>query len=262
MQSLGKKAIIQALIGEDGHWQEVEKNHPIEIFFLLVADELRVLINSSWDALHKRGYRVEAGEAPIKESLAAALILFSGWKFNAPFYDPMCWSGTIPIEAAMIARNIAPGLQREFDYQYFPWFPLKYHEKAIQEAQSKIYDKSYQIFGSDIDNNLVEIAQANAHRAGVGDTIQFTCEDIWNISFVDSVHCVTNPPYGKRLGSEDLERLYDILEESFNTHHLTGWVITSVEYFPRNQSGWTKKNLMNGADKCQFWRREYQKKEK
>ena len=89
-------------------WHENELYHPIEIFLLLVGDELRILLNTSGEALHKRGYRTEAGEAPIKESLAAALVLFSGWKFRTPLYDSLCGSGTILIEAAMIARNIAP----------------------------------------------------------------------------------------------------------------------------------------------------------
>lgn len=146
MQSIGKKAIIRSLMGGDDFWKENEHSHPIEVFFLLVSDELHVLVNTSGDALHKRGYRTEAGEAPIKESLAAALSLFSGWKFRTPLYDPMCGSGTILIESAMIARNIAPGLQREFDYLYFPWYDLPNHDKAIAEARSKIYNKSYPIF--------------------------------------------------------------------------------------------------------------------
>jgi len=146
MQSIGKKAIIRSLMGGDDFWKENEHNHPIEVFLLLVKDELHVLINTSGDALHKRGYRTEAGEAPIKESLAAALVLFGGWKFRSPLYDPLCGSGTILIEAAMIARNIAPGLHREFDYLYFPWYDLSNHDREIKLAQSKIFDKSYAIF--------------------------------------------------------------------------------------------------------------------
>lgn len=255
MQSIGKKAIIRSLMGEDDYWKENENSHPIEIFLLLVNDELHVLINTSWDALHKRWYRTEAGEAPLKESLASALVLFSGWKFRTPLYDPMCGSWTILIEAAMIARNIAPGLQREFDYLYFPWYDLPCHEGAIKEARSKIYEKSYQIFGSDSDPRMIDIACKNASRAGVLNTIQFQEADMGEISYEPGSTLVTNPPYGKRLSDEDLEGLYGSLEDIFLTNNLSGGVITSVDYFPKNEKGWAKKNLMNWAEKCEFWRR-------
>lgn len=255
MQSLGKKAIIRSLMGEDDYWKENENSHPIEIFLLLVADTLHVLINTSGDALHKRGYRTEAGEAPLKESLAASLMLFSGWKFKTPLYDPMCGSGTLLIEAAMIARNIAPGLKREFDYLYFPWYDLPCHERAIKEARTKIFEKSYEIYGSDIDSRVLEYAIDNAHRAGVGDTIRFSESDFRDVSYQKNAHLVTNPPYGKRMGDDDLSWLYQDLENIFITNDLTGWVITSVDNFPKNETGWSPKNLMNGSEKCEFWRK-------
>lgn len=199
MQSLGKKAIIRSLMGADDFWKENEHSHPIEIFLLLVNNELRILINTSGDALHKRGYRTEAGEAPLKESLAAALVLFSGWKFRTPLYDPLCGSGTLLIEAAMIARNIAPGLQREFDYLYFPWYDLPCHEKVIKEARAKMYDKSYTILGSDIDSRMIDIACKNASRAGVLDTIKFREGEMRDVPYESGGHLITNPPYGKRL---------------------------------------------------------------
>jgi putative N6-adenine-specific DNA methylase len=111
----------------------------------------------------------------------------------------MCGSGTILIEAAMIARNIAPGLQREFDYLYFPWYDLPFHEKALKEARSKIYDKSYPIFGSDNNSYMIDIACKNASRAGVLDTIKFRESDVKNVSYESGAHLITNPPYGKRL---------------------------------------------------------------
>jgi len=255
MQSIGKKAIVRSLMGGDDYWKENEHSHPIEIFFLLVSDELHILINTSGDALHKRGYRTEAGEAPIKESLAATLVLFGGWKFRTPLYDPMCGSGTILIEAAMIARNIAPGLKREFDYLYFPWYDLPCHEKAIKEAESKKYDKSYKIYGSDRDGRMIDIACKNASRAGVLDTIRFTESDISEVAYENGACLITNPPYGKRIGDENLAETYDTLEHIFQTNGLYGWVITTVDFFPKNQTGWSKKNLMNGAEKCQFWRK-------
>ncbi len=255
MQSVGKKAIIRSLRGNDGKWNEVEGNQPIEILLLLVADELRVLINTSGDALHKRGYREQAGEAPLKESLAAALVLFSSWKFWTPLYDPLCGSGTILIEAAMIARNIAPWLNREFDALYFPWYDLDIHEMVKKEARAKKFDKSYQIFGSDISSDMVEIACANARNAGVIDTIRFSENLVDEVKIPEGAHIVTNPPYGKRMGWEELWDLYDNLERLFVEQKLTGGVITTFEDFPKDQTGWSKKNLMNGVEKCQFWRK-------
>jgi len=167
----------------------------------------------------------------------------------------MCGSGTILIEAAMIARNMAPGLHREFDYLYFPWGDLKIHEKAQNEAREKIYEKSYQIFGSDCDSSMIDIACKNASRAGVLDTIRFSEADISEVSYEKGSCLITNPPYGKRLGDEKLDRLYDDLEKIFIENNLMGGVITSVESFPQNQKNWTKKNLMNGGEKCQFWRK-------
>jgi putative N6-adenine-specific DNA methylase len=193
--------------------------------------------------------------APLKESLASALVLFSGWKFRSPLYDPMCGSGTLLIEAAMIARNIAPWLQREFDYLYFPWYDLPCHDKAVKEAKTKIFEKSYEIYWNDIDSRVLEFAMDNAHRAGVGDTIRFSEGDFRDVSFQKNAHLVTNPPYGKRMWDADIDGLYNDLENIFLTNELTGWVITTVENFPKNETGWTKKNLMNGSEKCEFWRK-------
>lgn len=117
----------------------------------------------------------------------------------------MCGSGTLLIEAAMIARNIAPGLKREFDYLYFPWYDLPCHEKVIKEAKSKQYDKVYHMFGSDNDSRMIDIACQNASRAGVLDTIQFREGDMKNVAYESGSHLITNPPYGKRLIEEDLE---------------------------------------------------------
>ncbi len=256
LQSLGKKAIIRSLFwGQDEQWNEDSRHHPVEIFFLLVRDELHVLVNTSWMALHKRGYRKNTTLAPMKESLAAALILFSGWKFSTPFFDPFCGSGTIPIEAALIARNIAPGLMREFDYLYFPWGNLEYHKQAQKEARAAIYEKSYQIFGYDIDPHAVFIASENAFQAGVGDTIVFWEKNFQDITFPSHAHCVTNPPYGKRMTEDNIGELYHALEKMFYTSELSGGIITSYDSFPQDGSRWSKKNLMNGGEKCQFWRK-------
>jgi putative N6-adenine-specific DNA methylase len=132
------------------------------------------------------------------------MVLLSGWKYKTPLYDPMCGSGTLLIEAAMIARNIAPGLQRTFDYLQFPWGSSDLHEQVVQEAKTKVFDGSYQIFGSDIDGNMIPIARENARNAGVADTITFSASSLTDIQYPERAHLVTNPPYGNRLESEDL----------------------------------------------------------
>ena len=121
----------------------------------------------------------------------------------------------------MIARNIAPGLQREFDYLYFPWYDLPNHERAVKEARSKIYDKSYQIYGSDVDERMIDIACKNASRAGVLNTIKFQQTELADVVYEPKSHLITNPPYGKRLETDDLEGLYDSLEEIFLANELT-----------------------------------------
>jgi putative N6-adenine-specific DNA methylase len=183
LQSVTKKAIIRRLSNGDDEWHENMFNQPIEIFILVVADEVHILVNTSGPALHKRGYRSQTGEAPIKESLAAAMVLLSGWKYKTPLYDPMCGSGTILIEAAMIARNIAPGLQRSFDYLQFPWGSSELHEETVRAAKAKIFDQSYALFGSDIDPAMLHIARENARQAGVADTITFSTSALTDVKY-------------------------------------------------------------------------------
>ena len=107
----------------------------------------------------------------------------------------VCGSGTLLIEAAMIARNIAPGLVRDFDYLHFPWFESDLHKKTVAEARTKIFAKSYEIFGSDIDTSVLSAAKSNAQRAGVGDTIKFSQADFREVQYINKAHLVTNPPY-------------------------------------------------------------------
>lgn len=255
IQSITKKAIIRRLSGGSDEWHENMFNQPIEIFILVVADEVHVLIDTTGPALHKRGYRSETGEAPIKESLAASMVLLSGWKYKTPFFDPMCGSGTLAIEAAMIARNIAPWLTRSYDYLQFPWWPTEFHAEVCEEAKTKSFSKNYSIYGSDIDPAMLSIARENARNAGVADTIVFSTASLTDVVYPEWAHLVTNPPYGNRLDSDNLGGLYNDLENIFTQNHLTGGVITTYEPFPKKRDTWNKMNLMNGWDKCQYWRK-------
>jgi putative N6-adenine-specific DNA methylase len=173
IQSVSQNAIYSTLHTPDNA-------HAIEvhILILIVDDMARVLLDVTGDPLHKRGYRSESGEAPLKESLAAALVAFSGWKFREPMIDPFCGSGTIAIEAAMMARNIPPGLTRHFRVKSLPFHERDIFEKVKEDMKTKIYPSGkYAIQASDMDGEMVEIAKRNAERAGVGDDIVFSKQD-------------------------------------------------------------------------------------
>jgi putative N6-adenine-specific DNA methylase len=173
IQSIAQKAIFSTLYTPNN--ANAIETH---ILILIVDDEMRVLLDVTGDPLHKRGYRSESGEAPIKESLAAALIAFSGWRYREPFLDPFCGSGTIAIEAAMMARNIPPGLSRHFRIESLSFHDRDTYMKAKEEMKGKIYPSgSYSISASDSDPGMVEIAKRNAERAGVADDIVFSVSD-------------------------------------------------------------------------------------
>lgn len=179
IQKTVKKAIVTKITGnKESSLREDTAFPEIHIFALIRENTTLLLLDTSGEPLHKRGYRTEALEAPIKETLAAALVMLSGWRFKEPFLDPFCGSGTIAIEAAMIARNIAPGLSRSFSGENFPWYDAKYFREAKERAKAKILtDRTYTITGSDTDPEAVKIAQNNAKRAGVSDTVDFVVRD-------------------------------------------------------------------------------------
>jgi putative N6-adenine-specific DNA methylase len=177
IQSMGKKALYEnmRIMGN------VTTRNPVEthVLILIINNIAYILLDVTGDPLHKRGYRTEAGEAPIKENLAAALVAFSGWRYKAPLFDPCAGSGTIAIEAALMARNIAPGLHRHFRVEDLPLHDGRLLESTQAEAQSKSYPSgSYQILAQDIDPTMIPIAEANARRAGVSEDITFMTGDV------------------------------------------------------------------------------------
>jgi putative N6-adenine-specific DNA methylase len=194
----------------------------------IVHDEVEISADSSGDLLHRRGYRKEVAKAPLRETLAAAMVLASGWKSGEPLLDPMCGSGTIPIEAALIARGIAPGLERKFQFMNWPTFDERRWSEIRGKAKGSVKRSVEKIRGSDRDAGAIEASARNAERAGVADTIQFSVEAVSSaIAALDDVKTgvgwiLTNPPYGIRMGeSEDLRNLYAKLGSTLKTK--SGW---------------------------------------
>ena len=181
----------------------------------IVHDEVEVSADSSGELLHRRGYRKEIAKAPLRETLAAAMLLASGWRKSEPLLDPMCGSGTIPIEAALLARGIAPGLHRKFQFMSWPTFDEGLWNEVLGKARDSMTNSIERIRGSDRDAGAINAAERNAERAGVADTIQFSTEAVsGSIAALEDVEkgtgwILTNPPYGVRMGeSDDLRNLY------------------------------------------------------
>jgi putative N6-adenine-specific DNA methylase len=201
----------------------------------IVNDECEVSADSSGDLLHRRGYRQEIAKAPLRETIAAAMVLASGWKGDEPLLDPMCGSGTIPIEAAMIARKMAPGLKRNFQFMNWPGFDAERWNRILENARAAMTDFSGEILGSDRDAGAVQAAARNAERAGVSENVRFSPDAVSGSiaaiddSVRDSGWIVTNPPYGVRVGeSDDLRNLYAKLGSALKSK--PGWrlgVLTS-----------------------------------
>ncbi len=272
IQSICKKAIVKKILSVVERWTlNVERNEklfedpklePVEIFVHLQNNMCSILLNTTGESLHKRWYKQATGEAPINEALAAGLLLLSWWKFSEPLYDLFCGSGTIAIEAAMIAKNIAPGILRWFAFQYFSRYDQTLFDRAVQEAKWKMMlDKQHTIIASDIDPQMIKIAQENAKNAGVEKYISFAVKDINDyLTTQDSLlgTVVSNPPYGLRLQMFELIQLYRSITQLFDTNpKLHGGIISSYEDFAPSSTSWTRKKtaFYNGWEKCRFYKK-------
>lgn len=262
-QSIVKKAIVDRLSNyyhRRARLPESGAEYPIEVSIL--KDQVTLTVDTTGSSLFKRGYRTEKGGAPIKENMAAALILLTSWFPDKPFYDPTCGSGTIPIEAAMIGLNIAPGLQRSFVSEDWNIFPDGEWKKIRDEAKVQAnFDVELDILGTDIDQNMIEIAKRNAAKAGVEDFITFKQLALKDFR-TDKEYgvIVSNPPYGERLDDQEyVENLYKQMGQVFRP--LETWskyIITSDLDFEEfyGQKATKKRKLYNGrlrTDYFQYW---------
>ena len=259
-QSIVKKAVVNRLSAEYGiSWFE-ETGVKYKVEFFILKDEAMLLIDTSGIALHKRGYRPDAGAAPLRETLAAAIALTARPKEDVLLWDPFCGSGTIAIEAAMIARRIAPGLKREFSSQKFPRITGQMWIDAKEEAASlEIKDSKFEVWASDIDEEMLDVAYENALRAGVEENINIFHADARTIKKPDDRRgtIVCNPPYGERMGEmHEIEQLYRDMGRNFKNFdpwHI--YVITSCEYFEKLYGRRADKirKLYNGMLPCNFY---------
>lgn len=260
IQSIAKKAMVERLKGvyKTDWFKEDGAAYPVRIF--LLKDEVMVALDTSGDSLHKRGYRLQTSKAPITETLAAALIMLTPWRKDRILVDPFCGSGTFPIEAAMIAANIAPGMNREFTAE--AWtniIPKQLWYDTVQEAEDMVdTDIVVDIQGYDLDGEVVKAARENAKRAGVDHLIHFQQRDVAKLSHPKKYgFIITNPPYGERLEEKaDLPALYTTIGDVYKK--LDSWsmyMITSYADAERYVGKKADKNrkIYNGMIKTYFY---------
>ena len=258
-QSIVKKAMVERLKGRYGLEQFPESGAKYQVRFSLFKDQAVIGLDGSGEGLYKRGYRAVGVEAPLRETLAAAMVLLSRYRGRDPFCDPFCGSGTIPIEAALIAKNRAPGLERSFDAQKWAFLPQNAWLDAAEEAMDKEFHGKYDIWGGDIDPRAVDIARSNAVKAGVEDCVRFEVADMKDFRR-DSPYgrLVTNPPYGERLMDRaEAEALYRELGRVWQRLP-DGWrtlVLSSHTEFERTfgRPADKKRKLYNGMLKCDLF---------
>lgn len=259
IQSIVKKAICVRLMKKYRVMSLTEDGVPMRVKITVLNDKVTVLLDTSGEPLHKRGYRDLVGEAPLKETLAAALILLSVWNPDRALIDPFCGSGTIPVEAARIGLNIASGRDRAFAFEEWAFFPKDIIKEARQEClDTQTLDRKLRISGFDIDENAVGLARRHAERAGVADSVHLQTCDMREVkSRYRYGVAVTNPPYGERLLNErEALNLYKDFGKWFKS--LQDWslyAITSLDGFERAFGAKADKNrkLYNGKLKCRFY---------
>ena len=258
-QGIVKKAIVEKLklsyntewFPEDGELYEIEVQ--------LLKDRAQIVLDTTGASLHKRGYRKLVTEAPLKETMAAAMVLLSRWRPDRPLYDPFCGSGTIPIEAAMIGWNIAPGLRRSFTSEQWPIIGQSHWDDAQDEAFDAVKDDvPLEIAGSDIDGEAIEVALAAAAKSGLAKELTLRTLPVAEVKLNGEFGCIiTNPPYGERLGTEReanraIRELGDIVEAA------SSWSVFALSpsrEFERDygKPAQKKRKLYNGRIECALY---------
>ena len=257
-QSIIKKAASRRLGEQYGVSWLPETGAKYQLQFSIMNDRVQLFLDTSGPGLHKRGYRAVGNDAPLRETLAAAMVTLTRYRGREFLWDPFCGSGTIPIEAALIAKNKAPGAFRRFSAEAFAWVDPKIWGEVRTEARDKEFHGNYKIMGSDNDPKCISLSMANARKAGLGDLIQFRDGDATKMSLpADSGILICNPPYGQRMmEQQSAQRLYAALGRHLK--FADGWkkyVITSEpefeHYFGKRAD--KKRKLYNGMIKCDYY---------
>ena len=257
-QAIIKKAASRRLGEKYGVSWLPETGAKYQLQFSLMNDRAQLYLDTSGPGLHKRGYRANGNDAPLRETLAAAMVTLAHYRGREFLWDPFCGSGTIPIEAALIARNQAPGMYRRFSAEAFSWVDPKIWGEVRTQFRDKEFKGNYRILGSDNDPKCISLSMANARKAGVDKLITFQDGDATKMSLpTDSGILICNPPYGQRmLEQQSAQRLYAALGRHLK--YADGWkkyIITSEpefeHYFGKRAD--KKRKLYNGMIKCDYY---------
>lgn len=258
-QAIVKKAVVEKMKEVYGiEWfKETGPKYKIEV--ALLKDVATLTIDTSGTGLHKRGYRKLTAKAPLKETLASAMIMLSYWNADRILIDPFCGSGTIPIEAALIGQNIAPGLTRNFAAEEWAAIPKKLWQEARREAHEMArYDQPLKIIGFDIDKEVLSMARYHAQEAGVDELVSFQPQAIADFSTKKKYGCIIcNPPYGERLSERrEVEKLYTVMGQVFKP--LDTWSLYILTAHPEFENHFgrqadRKRKLYNGRIRCDYY---------
>ena len=253
-----KKAIADSVGEKYGITHLPESGTEYQIRFSLLKDRVTVSIDTSGESLHKRGYRQISNAAPLRETLAAAIVYLSRWRYENPLVDLFCGSGTIPIEAAMIKRNIAPGLNRSFAFESFDFAPEGLAERIKLEAKEQVRDVPLDITAIDINPEYAKLTKANAEKAGVGEFIKVITGDAraFTSDIADGT-IISNPPYGERLSDkEECAALYADFGNGFSKlDNWSAYILAASDDFEKDfgrKADKTRK-LYNGMIQCRVY---------
>ncbi len=257
-QSIVKKAIVEKLRKQYKDTILPETGDLYKIRFSIRKDMVSVMLDTSGDGLHKRGYRRNSGDAPIKETLAAAIVDLARVRKDSLIQDPFCGSGTLLIEAAQKALNIAPGLKRRFAAENYAFIPKEVWAEERQKAKDAIItDADFMAYGFDIDPLVLDIAKRNADKAGVGKYVRFFEGDVKAFSPQEGTVVITNPPYGERLGDiETATKLEKTLSARLSQNPVkAAYIITADSEFENNygKKANKRRKLYNGMIPCQLY---------
>ena len=257
-QAIVKKAASCRLGEKYGVSWLPETGAKYQLQFSIMNDRVQLYLDTTGPGLHKRGYRANGNDAPLRETLAAAMVMLTHYRGREFLWDGFCGSGTIPIEAALIAKNKAPGAFRRFSAEAFSWLDPKLWGQVRTEAKDKEFHGNYRILGSDNDPKCVSLSMANARKAGLGDLIEFKDGDATKMSLpTDEGIFIANPPYGQRMMEQkSAQRLYADLGR--HLRYADGWkkyIITSEPEFEHyfGARADKKRKLYNGMIKCDYY---------